>query len=115
MIALWRERDRTLIAADAFITTDVESAYAALTQKPELQGPPTFLTIDWREACESVRQLAALRPETVITGHGRAMRGPEMLAKLDELATRFEEIAIPEHGKYVNHPARIEDGTAYCS
>jgi hypothetical protein len=43
-VAFWREADRALIAGDAFITTDQESAYAVATQKPELQGPPMYFT-----------------------------------------------------------------------
>ncbi|HEY0368610.1 MAG TPA: MBL fold metallo-hydrolase, partial [Chthoniobacterales bacterium] len=39
-IALWREGDRVLLPADAFITTRQESAYAVAVQKPELHGPP---------------------------------------------------------------------------
>src|SRR5690606_10809191 len=41
-VAFWREADRTLIAGDAFITTNQESAYAVATQKPEIQGPPMY-------------------------------------------------------------------------
>lgn len=96
-ISLWREADRALIAGDAFITTAQESAYAALTQAPELHGPPRYFTPDWPAAGASVRHLAALRPEVVITGHGRAMEGPAMRAALDALALNFEAIAVPQH------------------
>src|SRR5581483_5304786 len=34
-ISLWRESDRTLIAGDAFVTTNQDAVYAALTQRPE--------------------------------------------------------------------------------
>ena len=30
-----------------------------------------------------------------------------------ELAERFEEMAVPDHGRYVAEPARAEDGSAY--
>jgi hypothetical protein len=40
-------------------------------------------------------------PETVVTGHGQAMRGTQMRAALDELAARFDDIAVPDHGRYV--------------
>lgn len=113
MVALWREADRALIAADAFITTDVESAYAALSQRLELQGPPTFLTTDWEFARDTVTELVALRPDLVITGHGRAIAGPAILPKLEELVQRFDVVALPPHGKYIGHPARVSDGTAY--
>jgi hypothetical protein len=68
----------TLVAGDAFVTTRQESVYAALTQEPEMHGPPVYYTPDWGSARESVRRLASLQPELVVTGHGRAMRGPQM-------------------------------------
>lgn len=100
-ISFWRERDRALIAGDAFITTRQESAYAVLTQKPELHGPPMYFTPDWEASRESVRQLAALQPALVITGHGPAMAGPAMRDALSLLARDFDQVAVPEHGRYV--------------
>lgn len=96
-IALWREADRTLISADAFITTGQESAYEVMTQKPEMHGPPRYFTPDWIASADSVRRLAALEPELVITGHGRAAAGEEMRRALRQLASEFEQIAVPEH------------------
>jgi glyoxylase-like metal-dependent hydrolase (beta-lactamase superfamily II) len=112
-VSLWRPADRSLIAGDAFITTAQESAYAVATQEPELHGPPMYFTPDWQKAAESVRVLAALEPETVVTGHGHALRGPAMRASLHRLAAEFERIAVPAQGRYVNHPASVEDGSAY--
>jgi len=114
-IALWRESDRTLIAADAFITTRQESAYAVMTQRPELHGPPMYYTQDWEQARESVQRLAALNPERIVTGHGQAMQGANMLKALRNLASDFEHIAVPENGQYVRHPANVETGTAYLT
>jgi glyoxylase-like metal-dependent hydrolase (beta-lactamase superfamily II) len=112
-VALWREGDRVLLSADAFITTRQESAYAVAVQKPELHGPPMYYTQDFEQAHASVQKLAALEPEMVITGHGPAMQGPEMRAALHQLASRFLEVAVPEHGRYVANPATPESGTAY--
>jgi glyoxylase-like metal-dependent hydrolase (beta-lactamase superfamily II) len=113
-ISLWREKDRLLIAGDAFITTRQESAFAIAMQTPELHGPPMYYTQDWEAARESVRRLAALRPETVVTGHGPAMQGPEMQSALNILANYFNEVAVPKRGRYVNEPARAnEKGTIY--
>jgi glyoxylase-like metal-dependent hydrolase (beta-lactamase superfamily II) len=94
-ISLWREADRALIAGDAFITTRQESAYAAVTQAPEMHGPPMYFTPDWGAARESVRRLAALEPELAVTGHGRAMQGAEMRAALHALARDFDTVAVP--------------------
>jgi glyoxylase-like metal-dependent hydrolase (beta-lactamase superfamily II) len=112
-VALWRSADRLLIAADAFITTRQESAYAVAVQKPEMHGPPAYFTQDWAAARESVRALAALKPNIVVTGHGPAMQGAEMLSALETLARDFDQVAVPDHGKYVEHPATAESGTAY--
>ena len=112
-VALWREGDRVLLAADAFITTRQESAYAVVAHKPEMHGPPMYFTPDWDAARKSVERLALLEPELVITGHGPAMQGPEMRSALKELALNFDEIAVPRHGRYVEQPATAEFGGAY--
>ncbi len=112
-ISLWREADRTIVAGDAFITTGQESAYEVAVQKPEMHGPPRYFTPDWQAAGRSVAQLAELEPELVVTGHGKAMQGPQMRAALHKLAADFERIAVPKDGKYVDNPARAEDGSAY--
>jgi glyoxylase-like metal-dependent hydrolase (beta-lactamase superfamily II) len=112
-VALWREGDRILIAADAFITTRQESAYAVAAQKPEMHGPPKYFTQDWNAARDSVQRLAALEPEIVVTGHGAAMQGPEMRSALRELARNFDEIAVPDDGRYVREAATPASGTAY--
>ena len=112
-VSLWRESDRLIVAGDAFITTRQESAYAVTVQKPEMHGPPQYFTTDWDAARASVQELAALAPELAVTGHGPAMRGPEMRAALLALARDFDGIAVPEKGRYVEKPARAEDGSAY--
>lgn len=112
-VSLWREADRALIAGDAFVTTAQESAYAAVTQEPELHGPPRYFTHDWQAAREAVRRLAALEPELAVTGHGRAMRGAAMREALHRLARDFDRLAVPDHGRFVDAPQRAEDGSAY--
>ncbi len=108
-VSFWRESDRSLIAGDAFVTTDQESAYAVATQKPVLQGPPVYFTPDWPSAKQSVRTLADLDPELAVTGHGKPIHGPELKIKLKLLADRFDEIAVPDHGKYVPEEQKTSD------
>lgn len=96
-ISLWRARDRLLIAGDAVVTTQQESVYAAITQEPQMHGPPMYFTPDWASAKRSVAALAALEPDLVITGHGAAMQGPELRAALHRLAEQFDDIAVPEN------------------
>jgi glyoxylase-like metal-dependent hydrolase (beta-lactamase superfamily II) len=112
-VSLWRDTDRLLLAADAVITTRQESAYAALTQEPEMHGPPAYFTQDWKAAQASVVELVALKPEVILPGHGHAMRGEQMRDALQRLADEFEQYALPSHGKYVETPARVDDGSAY--
>jgi hypothetical protein len=61
-----------------------------------MHGPPMYFTPDWQSAKQSVKTLASLSPETVVTGHGQAMMGPQTRAALDQLAARFDEVAIPQ-------------------
>lgn len=110
-VSLWREADRTIIAGDAFITTRQESAYAVLTQKPEIHGPPMYFTSNWDAARESVVKLAALQPELVVTGHGPAMHGAAMREALSTLARDFDAIAVPKHGHYVDSPVPMGGST----
>ncbi len=112
-VSFWREKDRTLIVGDAFITTNQESAYAVAVQKPEIHGPPMYFTPDWHSARDSIASLAMLRPDLVVTGHGRAMKGPEMLKALELLAAEFVQIAVPSGSHYVITPALANDGSAY--
>ncbi len=112
-VSLWRAEDRTLVAGDAFITVAGESAYAAATQAPEIHGPPKYFTHDWQAAERSVRVLAALAPEVAVTGHGRALHGPALRDALDRLARDFTRVAVPAESRYVDHPQRAEDGSAY--
>ena len=112
-VSFWREADGSLIVGDAFVTTAQESAYAVATQAPEIHGPPMYLTTEWDAAASSVRTLAVLKPERVIAGHGRPLAGPDMRRGLDALARDFERVAVPESGRYVEKPARAEDGSAY--
>lgn len=112
-VSLWREADRSLVAGDAFITTAQESAYAAAVQATEMHGPPMYYTQDWPSARDSVARLAALAPETVLTGHGRAMHGPAMREALDRLAREFDRVAHPPGSRYDAHPIHAEDGSAY--
>lgn len=112
-VSLWREADRAMIVGDAFVTTAQESVYAVAVQSSEMHGPPRYLTVDWPKARSSVETLAALRPDLVVTGHGRAMRGPMMAEALATLARDFDRVAVPGHGRYVDRPALAEDGSAY--
>ncbi len=114
-VSLWRDEDRALIAGDAFVTTTAEFVYATALQSAELHGPPRYFTIDWEKAGASVAELAALDPDLVVCGHGRAMQGSGMNWALHDLARDFARVAVPEDGRYVRQPAKAEDGSAYLA
>lgn len=100
-ISLFRDNDRCLIAGDAFVCTKQESLYSVATQDKEIHGPPSYFTPDWVSARRSVETLAALKPEIAATGHGPVMRGPELQGGLADLSARFDELAVPDQGRYV--------------
>lgn len=93
-VSLFREKDRILVAGDAFCTTQQESFLAVASQTPELHGPPAYYTPDWDSAKASVERLAALRPAVVAPGHGLPMKGIETV--LEDLAVRFDHVARPD-------------------
>jgi glyoxylase-like metal-dependent hydrolase (beta-lactamase superfamily II) len=101
-VSLFRETDRALIAGDAFVTVKQDSLYKVLTQEQDISGPPRYLTPDWKAAKESVTKLQALNPSIAVTGHGMPMVGELLSTSLEKLVRDFENIAIPDYGKYVN-------------
>jgi glyoxylase-like metal-dependent hydrolase (beta-lactamase superfamily II) len=100
-IALFRERDRLLISADALITVRQDSMYRVLVQKKELCGPPVYLTTNWNEAHDSVQRLAALNPRILVPGHGTAMEGSDLQQGIQRLLNGWQELAVPDHGRWV--------------
>lgn len=101
-ISLFRDKDKALIAGDAFVTVKQEYLYKVLTQEQEISGPPRYLTTDWSAALQSVKKLERLQPAVAITGHGLPMAGELLASSLQKLIHRFEEIAVPDYGKYVD-------------
>ncbi|KAA0784805.1 MBL fold metallo-hydrolase [Bacillus sp. BB56-3] len=101
-ISLFREKERTLIAGDAFVTVKQEYLYKVITQEQEISGPPRYLTTDWKAAKESVIKLEKLKPLTAVTGHGIPMSGELLSTSLKTLVQEFDKIALPDYGKYVD-------------
>ncbi|HVE80416.1 MAG TPA: MBL fold metallo-hydrolase [Gemmatimonadaceae bacterium] len=113
-VSLFGGRDRLLVAGDAVVTTKQESVFAVVTQRPALHGPPMYYTSDWNAAERSVRELAGLEPEILVSGHGRPLRGEEMRWALHALVEDFWRVAVPSHGRYV-HQAAVADETGVIS
>ena len=91
-ISLFRQMDRVLIAGDAFSSTKQESFLSVAIQGEQISGPPAYLTEDWEAAKESIIKLRELEPHRAITGHGKPMRGIEVIEHLDYLIENFDEV-----------------------
>jgi glyoxylase-like metal-dependent hydrolase (beta-lactamase superfamily II) len=101
-ISLLRESDKTLIVGDAFTTTKQESFTSVLTQREQVKGPPAYLTTDWGAAKKSVQNIKELSPRLAIPSHGLPMKDDELSNHLDMLTHDFNEIAVPDHGRFVD-------------
>lgn len=101
-VSFYRPGDGILIAGDAFVTVKQESLYKVFMQEVEMSGPPRYLTTEWETAYHSVRKLEALKPNVAITGHGMPMKDDVLRSQLARLVDHFEEIAVPQDGKYVH-------------
>lgn len=108
-ISLFRDKDGVLIAGDAFVTTMQESLLAVMSQKKWVCGPPKYFTPDWGSAARSVRELAALEPNVVATGHGQAMYGDEARKELHKLSREFWKLGMPATGRYVKEAAEFDE------
>jgi glyoxylase-like metal-dependent hydrolase (beta-lactamase superfamily II) len=105
-ICLFRASDRILLTGDALVTLNMDSWSALLDPRPRLAGPPTPFTPDWDAACESLNQLAQLRPNVVGTGHGAPISDSNLPERLAAFARNFRP---PRHGRYVRQPARTDE------
>lgn len=101
-VSLFHKKDRVFLAGDAFTTVKQESMLSVLSQEEQISGPPAYLTTDWDQAEKSVNALAALHPSLAILSHGLPMQGDELTRHLEMLVHHFSEIAIPEHGRFVD-------------
>ena len=107
-VSFYRERDKTLVAGDAFVTTRQEYLSAVVAQTQLVCGPPMYFTHDWGAAEASVKALAALEPETAATGHGTPMRGGVLRDQLHDLAQHFQS-QIPTGGRYADRPVVYDE------
>lgn len=108
-VAFFRQDDRVLLAGDAVTTVNLDSFLDTVTERQQVCRPPVPGTMNWRQAHDSVVQLASLRPAVIGAGHGKPMFGAA--DELQRLANHFE---IPAHGRYVHQPAVTdENGIRY--
>jgi len=105
-VSFWRAVDRALVAGDAMATADLDSWYGLIGQKQKISRPASPFTFDWGKARHSVRLLADLKPTVLACGHGEPMVGEHVASELEAFANTFTP---PEHGRYVETPAKTND------
>jgi glyoxylase-like metal-dependent hydrolase (beta-lactamase superfamily II) len=105
-VCYFQRYESVLLAGDACITMDLDSAMGIVAQEPEICRPPAPFTYDWDQAHRSVELLADLRPATIGAGHGEPMSGPAVAAGLADLARDFPR---PRRGRYASQPARADE------
>ena len=108
-VSLFRDKDRTLIAGDAFVTTNQNAFTSVATQSEEFHGPPAYFTCDWEAAKKSVLKLNNLNPKAAGTGHGVSVHGLDLELGLNRLAHDFEARSIPSEGRYVKQAAITDE------
>jgi glyoxylase-like metal-dependent hydrolase (beta-lactamase superfamily II) len=104
-VVFFQPEESVLLAGDACITMDLDSATGILRQEPRISRPPAPFTYDWDQAHRSVELLAGLRPTTIGAGHGEPMRGRAVAVGLADLARDFPK----PRGRYANQPARTDE------
>ena len=105
-VAFFQRYESVLLAGDACVTMDLDSAMGMMAQEPRISRPPAPFTYDWDQAQRSVELMADLRPAVLCTGHGEPMSGPAVAAGLAELARDFPR---PGRGRYSQEPARADE------
>lgn len=101
-VSFFRDKDKLLLAGDAFVTVRQDKLYKVMTQEQEISGPPRYLTPDWDASKQSLEKLAALQPKVAVTGHGLPMSGEQLADSLAYLVENFTQIAVPDYGAYVD-------------
>jgi len=77
-VVFWREDDGVLVAGDVLNGMNI------WTGIPGLHEPKPYLTPDPEQNRHSIRKIAALRPKTVVFGHGPTLTDPRKLANFVE-------------------------------
>jgi len=104
-VCFFQRDERVLLAGDACVTMDLDSAMGIVAQEPRISRPPAPFTYDWDQAQQSVELLAGLRPMAIGAGHGEPMFGPAVAAGLADLARDFPR----PRGRYASDPARADE------
>lgn len=110
-VSFFRSADSVLIAGDAVITTNMDSAMATIFQEQVVSRPPASVTTNWQQTEASTLLLSQLSPFLLAAGHGEPMHGEEMRRQLEHLAAHYPK---PSYGRYANQGAIAdENGVAF--
>ena len=88
LIWLWRESDALAVVSDTIYVIDSAKLGKDLPSGSASVPHPAFAW-DHQQAKESVRKLAALKPRTVLTGHGETLSGDDLTEPLLAAADKF--------------------------
>jgi glyoxylase-like metal-dependent hydrolase (beta-lactamase superfamily II) len=105
-VAFFHPEESILIAGDAAVTMDLDSAAGLFSQAPRISRPPAAFTYDWDAAAKSVAVLAELTPRHLGAGHGLPLSGEAVAHELAALAADFP---APKSGRYAAQPARTDE------
>ncbi|HZQ55685.1 MAG TPA: MBL fold metallo-hydrolase [Bryobacteraceae bacterium] len=103
-LSFFKKEERILLAGDAVTTMNLDSLFDTLATRQQICRPPVPGTTNWIQARESVRKLAALRPDVIGAGHGKPM-----FHTANELETFAQYFTIPASGRYVNEPVLADE------
>lgn len=84
LIGLWRESDRVALVGDTVYLID--SARLKPLPEGEASVPHPAWAWDHQQAKRSVLKLAAMKPQTVLAGHGDPLRGDDLTPVLERAA-----------------------------
>lgn len=94
-VSLYRDNGSILIAGDAISTTKQESLLSVVLQSEKINGPPKYLTENWKVSEITVKRLRDIKPSLLIPSHGKSLEGKELEDHLNYLVKNYNDIAKP--------------------
>ncbi len=114
-ISLFRQSDRLLLAGDAFVTTNQESAIAAITQTRVL-----CMVLQNISRTTGARRKGLLKylplssRRSLLPAMGSLWRAKSCEKPFITWLDNFRELAVPRSGRYVDEPALVnQEGVQY--
>lgn len=105
-VALFRERDRVLLAGDVLESVNFDRWSTLLQRRTRLWPGESPYVCNWKQAEASVRLLAMLQPNLILCGHGAPLAGRAVAQQLGALAASYP---VPKKGRYVEKGAHYDE------